>query len=78
MMCTLVHNQQVIETIKISWSNIMARKNPFSNSGKETKSRKKTRQGNGRGTKHSTRVGSKDLRKNIVDKGEHREMVLSR
>ena len=41
----------------------MARKNPFSNSGKETKSRKKTRQGNGRGTKHSTRVASKRFKK---------------
>ena len=42
----------------------MARKNPFSNSGKETKKRKKTRQGNGRGTKFSTRVGSKRFKKN--------------
>ena len=32
-------------------------------SGKETKSRKKTRQGNGRGTKFSTRVGSKRNKK---------------
>ena len=30
---------------------------------KETKARKKTRQGNGRGTKFSTRVGSKRFKK---------------
>ena len=33
------------------------------NTGKETKARKKTRQGNGRGTKFSTRVGSKRFKK---------------
>jgi len=47
----------------------MARKTPFSNSGKETKSRKKTRQGNGRGTKHSTRVGSKRFKKKYRGQG---------
>ena len=34
----------------------MARKTAFGSNSKETKARKKTRQGNGRGTKHSTRV----------------------
>lgn len=41
----------------------MARKGPFGSKGKETKARKKTRQGNGRGTKFSTRVGSKRNKK---------------
>ncbi len=41
----------------------MARKTAFGSSGKETKARKKTRQGSGRGTKHSTRVGSKRFKK---------------
>ena len=33
------------------------------NSSKETKSRKKTRQGNGKGTKFSSRVSSKRFKK---------------
>jgi len=41
----------------------MAKKMAFDSSGKETKKRKKTRQGNGRGTKFSTRVGSKRNKK---------------
>lgn len=41
----------------------MARKMAFGSSGKETKKRKKTRQGCGRGTKYSTRVGSKRNKK---------------
>ena len=41
----------------------MARGNLFGKNGKETKKRKKTRQGNGRGTKFSTRVGSKRNKK---------------
>ena len=47
----------------------MARKTPFSNSSKETKKRKKTRQGNGRGTKFSTRVGSKRFKKRYRGQG---------
>ncbi len=38
--------------------------------GKETKSRKKTRQGNGRGTKFSTRVGSKRFKKKTRGQGK--------
>jgi len=38
--------------------------------GKETKSRKKTRQGQGRGTKHSTRIGSKRFRKKYRGQGK--------
>lgn len=41
----------------------MARKTAFGSSSKETKKRKKTRQGNGRGTKFSTRVNSKRFKK---------------
>tara|TARA_B100000902_G_C27087921_1_gene802318 strand:+ start:637 stop:789 length:153 start_codon:yes stop_codon:yes gene_type:complete len=41
----------------------MARRTAFGSSSKETKKRKKTRQGNGRGTKFSTRVGSKRNKK---------------
>ncbi len=37
--------------------------------GKETKARKKQRQGNGRGTKHSTRVGSKRFKKKYRGQG---------
>mgnify|MGYP003125688870 CR=1 FL=1 len=37
--------------------------------GKETKARKKTRQGNGRGTKFSTRVGSKRFKKKYRGQG---------
>ena len=36
---------------------------------KETKSRKKTRQGSGRGTKFSTRVGSKRFKKKYRGQG---------
>ena len=36
----------------------------------ETKSKKKTRQGNGRGTKHSTRVGSKRFKKKYRGQGK--------
>ncbi len=42
----------------------------ISNSGKETKSRKKTRQGQGRGTKFSTRVGSKRFKKKYRGQGK--------
>ena len=41
----------------------MARKTAFGPGTKETKKRKKTRQGNGRGTKFSTRVNSKRFKK---------------
>ncbi len=37
---------------------------------KETKARKKTRQGNGRGTKHSTRAGSKRFKKKYRGQGK--------
>ena len=37
---------------------------------KETKARKKTRQGNGRGTKFSTRVGSKRFKKRKRGQGK--------
>ena len=37
--------------------------NTIANAGKENKRRKKTRQGNGRGTKFNTRVGSKRFKK---------------
>ena len=43
---------------------------------KETKKRKKTRQGNGRGTKFSTRIGSKRFKKKYRGQGEHNEVVL--
>jgi len=39
------------------------------NAGKETKARKKTRQGLGRGTKFSTRVGSKRFKKRYRGQG---------
>ena len=38
--------------------------------GKETKKRKKTRQGQGRGTKFSTRVGSKRFKKKYRGQGK--------
>ena len=38
--------------------------------GKETKSRKKTRQGQSRGTKFSTRVGSKRFKKKYRGQGK--------
>ena len=50
----------------------MARKTPFSNSGKETKARKKTRQGLGRGTKFSTHVGSKRFKKKYRGQGKRK------
>ena len=37
--------------------------------GKETKARKKTRQGLGRGTKFSTKVGSKRIKKKYIGQG---------
>ena len=39
------------------------------NRGKEQKSRKKTRQGQGRGTKFNTRVGSKRFKKKYNGQG---------
>ena len=36
---------------------------------KVTKAKKKTRQGNGRGTKHSTRMGSKRFKKKYRGQG---------
>ena len=49
----------------------MARSNSLlSNTGKETKRRKKTRQGNGRGTKFSTRVSSKRFKKKTRGQGK--------
>ena len=41
----------------------MARGNLHGTKGEETKSSKKTRQGNGKGTKFSTRVSSKRFKK---------------
>jgi len=41
----------------------MARGNLYGKKNEETKSRKKTRQGNGKGTKFSTRVSSKRFKK---------------
>jgi len=38
--------------------------------GKETTSRKKTRQGQGRGTKHSTRIDSKRFKKKYRGQGK--------
>ena len=38
--------------------------------GKETRSRKKTSQGQGRGTKHSTRVDSKRFKKKYRGQGK--------
>ena len=40
--------------------------------GKETKARKKTRQGLGRGTKFSTRVSSKRFKKKYRGQGKRR------
>ena len=49
----------------------MARSNNLlSNTGKETKRIKKTRQGNGRGTKFSTRVNSKRFKKKTRGQGK--------
>ena len=49
----------------------MARSNNLlSKVGKETKRRKKTRQGNGRGTKFSTRVNSKRFKKKTRGQGK--------
>ena len=44
--------------------------NTIANAGKENKRRKKTRQGNGRGTKFSTRVGSKRFKKKTRGQGK--------
>ena len=48
----------------------MARKSPFGTQSKETKKRKKTRQCNGRGTKFSTRIGSKRFKKKYRGQGK--------
>ena len=49
----------------------MARSNSLlSNTGKETERRKKTRQGNGRGTKFSTRVKKKRFKKKKRGQGK--------
>lgn len=40
--------------------------------GEVTKKRKKTRQGNGRGTKFSTRVGSKRFKKRTRGQGKRK------
>jgi len=49
----------------------MARaKSVVDRAGKETKARKKTRQGNGRGTKFSTRTGSKRFKKKYRGQGK--------
>ena len=44
--------------------------NTIANAGKENKRRKKTRQGNGRGTKFNTRVGSKRFNKKTRGQGK--------
>ena len=44
--------------------------NTMANAGKENKRRKKTRQGNGRGTKFNTRVGSKRFKKKTRGQGK--------
>ena len=44
--------------------------NLLSNAGKETKRRKKTRQGDGRGTKFSSKVGSKRFKKKTRGQGK--------
>ena len=44
--------------------------NMIANVGKENKRRKKTRQGNGRGTKFKTRVGSKRFKKKTRGQGK--------
>ena len=44
--------------------------NTIANAGKENKRRKKTRQGNGRGTKFNTRVGSKRFKKKTRGQGK--------
>ena len=48
----------------------MAKSNILHGVGKETKRRKKTRQGNGRGTKFSTRVSSKRFKKKSRGQGK--------
>tara|TARA_Y100001938_G_C8020764_1_gene395201 strand:+ start:685 stop:840 length:156 start_codon:yes stop_codon:yes gene_type:complete len=47
-----------------------AKNSLLNNSQKETKSRKRTRQGQGRGTKFSTRVGSKRFKKKYRGQGK--------
>ena len=44
--------------------------NTIANAGKENKRRKKTRQGNGRGTQYNTRVGSKRFKKKTRGQGK--------
>ena len=44
--------------------------NLLPNNGKQTKKRKKTRQGNGRGTKFSTRINSKRFKKKTRGQGK--------
>ena len=44
--------------------------NTIANAGKENKRRKKTRQGNGRGTKFNPRVGSKRFKKKTRGQGK--------
>ena len=44
--------------------------NTIANAGKENKRRKKTRQGNGRGTKFSTRMNSKRFKKKTRGQGK--------
>ena len=44
--------------------------NTIANAGKANKRRKKTRQGNGRGTKFNTRVGSKRFKKKTRGQGK--------
>ena len=48
----------------------MAKSNILHGVGKETKRRKKTRQGNGRGTKFSTRMNSKRFKKKTRGQGK--------
>ncbi len=48
----------------------MAKAKTFNNDSKEQKRRKKTRQGYGRGTKFSTRVGSKRFKKKRRGQGK--------
>ena len=48
----------------------MAKTKSLPNTRKETKARKKTRQGLGRGTKFSTKVGSKRLKKKYRGQGK--------
>ena len=44
--------------------------NTIANAGKENKRRKKTRKGNGRGTKFSTRMNSKRFKKKTRGQGK--------